>query len=240
MAMAKAPVKKVSDIRSGVPDYFKLPFEVFYSEHVAVTTLDFRSDIKVENFEDVKIVHREQGGAWGTLFRCDDNNGPELYCAINNLHDEVAPEWFEFLDEHNMEMNSGDDFAVNVDNGEIAFSEFSDEQEDVNSEEYLDIDNMESCCSWSFFVYEIGDSSPDYIILDADESRVKVSLDGFVLDDENNETEERIFNPEELDEEEFEDYTRQDMWEAKFDWVKSTLEKDFPHQTNLKLSFHTE
>lgn len=238
--MAKAPVKKVSDIRSGVPDYFKLPFEVFYSEHVAVTTLDFRSDIKVENFEDVKIVHREQGGAWGTLFRCDDNNGPELYCAINNLHDEVAPEWFEFLDEHNMEMNSGDDFAVNVDNGEIAFSEFSDEQEDVNSEEYLDIDNMESCCSWSFFVYEIGDSSPDYIILDADESRVKVSLDGFVLDDENNETEERIFNPEELDEEEFEDYTRQDMWEAKFDWVKSTLEKDFPHQTNLKLSFHTE
>ena len=238
--MAKAPIKKVTDKKSGPPDYFKLPFEVHYSDHVAVTMLEFKSDIDVEKFEDVKTVHREQGGSWGVSFRCGENKGSELYCVIKNLHDEVAPEWFEFLDEDNMEMNSGDNFAVSVQNGEIVFSELTEEQEDEDSEEYLDIDNMDQCCSWTFFVYEIGDSSPDYIILDADESRIKVSLEGFVLDDKGNETKERIFNPEELDDEEFEDYTRQDMWEAKFDWVKSTLEKDFPKQTNLKLSFHTE
>lgn len=238
--MAKAPAKKVADKKSGVPDYFKLPFEVYYSEHVPVTMLEFKSDIDVENFEDVKTVHREQGGSWGASFSCDENKGPELYCVINNLHDEVAPQWLGFLDEDNMDMNSGDNFAVSVQNGEIVFSQLTEEQEDEDSEAYLDLDNMDECCSWSFFVYEIGSSSPDYIILDADESRIKVSLNGFVLDDKDNETEERIFNPEELDEEEFGDYTRQDMWEAKFDWVKSTLEKDFPKQTNLKLSFHTE
>ena len=238
--MAKAPEKKAANKNTKKPDYFKLPFEVFYSEHVAVTMLEFKSDIAVENFEDVKIVHREQGGSWGSSFYCAENKGPELYCCIHNLHDDVAPEWLNFLDEDNMDMNSGDNFAVKVENGEIVFSELTEEQEDEESEEYLDIDNMDYCCSWTFLVYELGDSSPDYIILDADESRIKVSLDGFVLDEEGNETEERVFNPEELDEEEFEDYTRQDMWEAKFDWVKSILEKDFPKQTNLKLSFHTE
>ena len=229
-----------SEKKTSAPDYFKLPFEVYYSDHVAVTMLEFKSDIDVEKFEDVKIVHREQGGSWGASFRCGENKGPELYCVINNLHDEVAPEWLEFLDEENVEFNSGDDFSVNVENGEIVFSELTEEQEDEDSEDYLNIDNMDQCCSWSFFVYEIAGSSPDFIILDADESRLKVSLNGFVLDDDGNVTEERIFNPEELDSEEFEGYTRLDMWEAKFDWVKLNLEKDFPTQTNLKLSFHTE
>ena len=66
-----------------------------------------------------------------------------------------------------------------------------------------------------------------------------MNLDGFVLDEDGQETEERIFNPEDLDEDDFGDYTRLDMWEAKFDWVKSVLKKDFPKQTNLKLSFDT-
>lgn len=238
--MAKVPTKKVADKKTSATDYFKLPFEVYYSDHVAVTMLEFKSDVTVKKFEDVKIVHREQGGSWGVSFRCDENKGSELYCVINNLHDEVAPEWFEFLDENNMDMNSGDNFAVSVQNGEIVFSELTEEQEDEDSEEYLDLDNMDECCSWSFFVYEIGDTSPDYIILDADESRIRVSLEGFVLDDKGKETKERIFNPEELDDEEFSDYTRLDMWEAKFDWVKSVLEKDFPKQKDLKLSFDTE
>lgn len=229
--MAKAPAKK----DSAKPDYFKLPFEVFYSEHISITMMEFKSDIKVKKFEDIKIVHREQGGSWGASFRCGDNKGPELYCCINNFHDEVAPEWFEFLDEDNVKINAGDNFAVQVENKKIIFRELTDEEQDEDSDQYLDIDSMDECCSWSFMVYEIGDSCPDYLILDADESRLKVSLDGFVLDDDENLTDERIFNPAELDEDEFEDYTRQEMYEAKYEWVKSTLEKDFPKQKN-KLS----
>jgi hypothetical protein len=238
--MAKAPVVKNSKKAFTGPDYFKLPFEVYYSEHVGVTSLEFKSDTKVKKFEDIKIVHREQGGAWGLRLRCENNIGPELYCCIHNLHDEVAPEWLSYLEEDNIEFNSGDNFAVTVQNGEIVFSELSEEQEDEDSEEYLDVDSMDECCRYAFNAYEIGDSTPDYLILDADNSRIKVSLSGFELNDSGEQTDNRIFNPDLLDEEAFEDYTRLDLWEAKFDWVKSTLEREFPKQKKLKLSFNTE
>jgi hypothetical protein len=229
--MTKAPAKI---------DYFKLPFEVYYSEQIPVVSLDFKSDVDVKKFEDIKIVHKEQGGSWGARFYCEKNNGAELYTCIWNSHDEVQPEWLSLLDEENVDMNYGCYYGVTVEGKEIKFVELTDEQQDPDSEEYLDGDEMERCTSSGFFVYELGESTPDYLILDADESRIKVSLDGFVLDDEDKETGERIFNPEELDEDEFQDYTRQDMWEAKFDWVKSTLEEHFPEQTNLKLSLYTE
>ena len=64
-----------SEKKTSAPDYFKLPFEVYYSDHVAVTMLEFKSDIDVEKFEDVKTVHREQGGSWGVSFRCGENKG---------------------------------------------------------------------------------------------------------------------------------------------------------------------
>ena len=238
--MSGKPHNQTAAINSRTLDYFNLPFEVYYSEHVAVTILDFKSDLEVEEFEDIKVVHREQGGAWGVTFRCESNKGPELYCCINNLHDEVAPEWMQFLDEENIEFNSADDFSLIVENGEIVFTELTEEQQDEDSAEYLDIDGMDNCCTYTFLAYEVADSTPDYLVLDADNSRLKVSLAGFVLDDSGLETDERIFNPDELDEEKYEDYTRLDMWEAKFEWVKSSLNREFPKQKKLKLSFHTE
>ena len=91
--MAKAPVKKVADKKSENPDYFKLPFEVHYSECVSVTQYEFKSDIETDRFADVKAVHMEQGRSWGALFSCDKNNGPELYCCLTDSHDEVEPSW---------------------------------------------------------------------------------------------------------------------------------------------------
>lgn len=239
--MSAEPKKNTAAISSETKKYFQLPFEAYYSEHLSVTTLDFQSDINVKKFEDIKVVYREQGGAWGVTFRCSSNTGPELYCCIKNLHDEVAPEWMEFVDEENIEFNSEDILPVSVKKGEIVFMELSDAHEDEDSEEFLDIGSMENCCTKTFMAYEIADSSPDYLILDADNTRIKVSLSGFVLDDSGLETDMRIFNPDELDEEDYENFTRQDMWEAKFDWVDSTLEKEFPNQKGkLKLAFETE
>lgn len=231
--LSKQAIKKLTTI-----DYFKLPFEVYYSQYIPVTLMDLKSNIDLKRFEDIKIVHKQQGGSWGASFYCQNNKGPELYCCIGNHHDEVAPEWLQFLDEENVKINYGCIYAVTVDGGEIKFHEPTEEQQDEASEEYLDHYEMDSCSS--FFVYELGESSPDYIILDADNSRVKVSLDGFVLDDKENPTKERFFNPDDLDEDEFEDYSRQEMWEAKFNWIKSVLEKDFPKQKKLKLSWDTK
>ncbi len=221
-------------------DYFKLPFEVYYSEQIPVVSLDFKSDVDVKKFEDIKIVHKEQGGSWGARFYCEKNNGAELYCCIWNSHDEVSPEWLSLLDEESVDMNYGCYYGVTVEGKEIKFVELTDEQQDPDSEEYLDGDAMERCTSSGFFAYELCESTPDYIILDADKSRIKVSLDGFVLDDKDNKTKERIFNPKDIADEEFEECTSQEMWGAKYDWVKLVLEQEFPKQTNLKLSFRTK
>ena len=156
--MSAEPHENTSAINSEGKNYFQLPFEAYYSEHLAVTILDFQSDIDIKKFEDIKVVHREQGGAWGVTFRCSSNTGPELYCCIKNLHDEVAPEWLEFLDEENIEFNSGDILPVSVKKGEIVFMELSDAHEDENSKEYLDIGSMENCCTKTFMAYEIADS----------------------------------------------------------------------------------
>ena len=238
--MSKLQAKKTA-VKQSAPDYLRLPFEVYYSEHIAVTMMELKSDIKVKKFEDIKTVHKEQGGSWGTSFSCADNKGPELYCCINNLHDEVAPDWLQFLEEDNMDMNYGCDYAVVIEGKEIKFVGLTDEQQDEDSDEFLDVDNMEQCCSWTFFVYELGDSTPDYLILDAEDSRLKVSLDGFVLDDEGNQTDDRIFDPDELNEDEFEDYSSKEMWEAKSDWVHSIINTDFPKQKEkFRLAVDTE
>lgn len=239
--MAKVPVKKIAIVKPPATDFFKLPFEVFYSGHIAVTMMEFKSDIKVKKFEDIKIVHKEQGDSLGASFLCRQNNGPELYCCIKNYHDEVAPTWLDFLEEDNLEMNSGCDYSIVVEGREIKFVELSDEQQDEDSEEFIDIDSMDQCCSWTFLVYELGESCPDYLILDAEATRVKVNLDGFVLDGDDNPSDERIFNPKELKRDESEECENQEMWEAKSEWVKSILEKDFPKQKDkLRLSIHTE
>ncbi len=234
--MAKAPTKKSVDKTTAL-DYFKLPFEVHYSEHVGVNQLEFKSDINPKSFSDIKVVHQEQGGAWGVSFYCGNNTGAELYCCITNGHDEVEPTWLEFLEEENIDFNSGTNYKVVVHKDEIRFEYFSDEEEDEDSEEYLDVDNMDYCC-YAFMAYEIEASYPDYFILDADDTRIKVNSDGYVLDEDDEPTEERIFDPDEL--EERLEYTTRDMWEAKADWVEAVLKKSFPKQANLKLSSDTE
>lgn len=212
-------------------DYMRLPFEVYYSGPLSVTSYEFKSYLEVDRFEDVRAVHMEQGRSWGATFSCQDNKGPELYCCIFGRHDTAIPKWLNFENEDDIIFNYSTDYAINVENNEISF---------VDDDEIDEIDDMSECCSSVFMEYSLEDESPDYIILDADGSRVKVNTDGFVLDENGEIGTQRIFNPEELDEDEYEDYSTLDMWEAKFDWVKGILERDFSKDTKLKLSFNTE
>ena len=238
--VAKAPAKKAVK-KSTTPDYFKLPFEVYYSDHVGVNQMEFKSDVKCKSFRDVKVVHQEQGGSWGLSLYCPKNNGPELYCCLTNGHDEVQPEWLDYLDEENIDFNSGTNYKVVVEGNEIRFEYLTDDEEDEDSEEYLDIDNMDYCCSYTFMTYELGDSCPDYIILEADDTRIKVNLDGYLLDENDDATEEQIIDVEKLIEsDELSDYEVDELWDAKNKWVESILKKDFPKDTNLSLSFKTK
>jgi hypothetical protein len=236
---SKAPKKSIK--KPATIDYFKLPFEVHYSDCISVTQYEFKSDIETNRFADVKAVHMEQGRSWGALFSCDKNNGPELYCCLTDSHDEVEPTWLNFIEEDDISFNYGCDYAVQINGNEIKFVSLTDEQEDEDSEEYLDVDNMDYCCSYAFMAYEIGQSSPDYIILDAGDSRVKIDLDGYELDDEDNRIDSRrIINTDELDYDEYSDFDSRELWDAKYDWVESILKKDFPKDKKLKLAFQTE
>jgi hypothetical protein len=254
--MAKAPAKKAvpakkialkkvaskKEAKNKEPiDYFKLPFEVYYSERITVTQYEFKSDIKPKTFKDVKAVHMEQGRSWGTSFSCDENNGPELYCCLMNNHDEVEPSWLSFMDEDDTDFNYGGDFAVQINGNEVIFVNLTDEQADEDSEEFLDVDGMDYCCSYAFGAYHIGEADPDYIILDADNSRIKIDLEGYELDEDGERIESsRIINTDELDEEKYEDYETLELYDAKNDWIKLILEKDFPKDKKLTLSYKSE
>ena len=222
---------------SSIPDYFKLPFEVHYSSPVAVTMLDFKSNIEAKKFQDIKIVHEERGYSFVTSFVCCENKGPELYCCLSNLHDDVEPEWLTFLTEDSVHMNSGTDYSVKVKAKEIHFLEFSDAQQDEDSDKFIDVENMEDCCSSSFFAYHIGSSKPEYLILDSESTRIKINLNGFVIGANGDITNEQVILIDQLNGENYFDYTTLDLWEAKFDWVQSIIEKDFPKQVGkLKLA----
>jgi len=224
---------------TGFIDYFNLPFEVHYSDAVPITQYEFKSDPdeNTGRFSDVKAIHMEQGSSYGLVLACSQNNGPELYCCITNSHDEVSPEWLSFASENNIDFNYGTDYAVTLEGNEIKFVSIED---DEFYEDTIDIDSLDYCCTYAFNAYHIAETSPEFIILDSENSRLKVNLEGYILDEENKATSERVFDPTSLDEEEYENYTRLDLWEAKFDWVNLTLEKDFPEDKHLKLSFDTE
>ena len=100
---------------------------------------------------------------------------------------------------------------------------------------------MYYCCSYAYDAYELGEATPDYIILDAKNTRIKIDLDGYELDDEDNRIESRrIINTDELDGEQYEDYETLELFDTKFAWVKSILEKDFPKDKSLSLEWGTE
>lgn len=216
-----------------VKDFFKLPFEIFYSGPVDVISYEFKSNIKVKRFKHVKIVHMEQGRAYGVLFICAKNNGPELYCCLQDLHDGVTPEWLAFESDDDIRMNYGCDYSVDVVDGMIRFIEEEDEIEGANE--------MEHCCVNSFLEYHLDSASPDYIVLDADDTRVKIDLEGYELDEDGKRIEsKRLFEPDKLDEDEFSDFTRRELWEAKAEWIKLLIEEQFPRDKKLQLAQDTE
>lgn len=217
-------------------DYFKLPFEVFYSEYIPITQNEFKSDIDVEKFSDIKVVHQEQGYCWGARFRCKENTGPELYCCIANEHDEVHPTWLEFVEEDSAEFNSGNNFVVEIKKKAVNFRALTDDELDEESDNYLDIDSMDCCGSGGLFAYHLDQSSPEYLILDSEESRIKVNLDGYVLDEEDMPTSRRIFDPDELDAEEYSDCSSRDLYDLRFEWVNHIFTNDFPNEKPLQYS----
>ena len=219
-------------------DYLRLPFEVHYSGAISICQIEFLSDLNVEGFEDVKVAAEQTGRAWGVTLGCSENHGSELACCILNNHDEVAPPWLELVSEAEVDMKSMTHYSVAVNGKEIFFRYLTDENEDPESEGFIDVDGMGPCCSHAMFAYHVGDTRPDYLILDSDNTCVHVNLEGYVLDEKGNQLTERLFDPDTLeDREDLSDYVNYSLMEYKIEWVSRILKTDFPERSDLSLSW---
>jgi hypothetical protein len=218
---------------AGKKDYFKLPFEIKY-ENLGVTTYELLyigDNGAPKRFSDYVAVKKEMGRSYGVTYSCNENNGGELRACILNELDEVIPDWLDLEDEDNINFNYGCFLGTTIEGDLISYVEDEVEDEDELSE-------SGEC----LYVYSLEDCDPEYLILDADDSRIKVSMDGYLLveDEEGLEEEgEQIFDMESVEEMEFDDVETLDEYAKRSRWIKSILEK-FPKDKKLKLNPRTD
>lgn len=218
---------------AGKKDFFKLPFEIKF-ESLGVTTYEllYNGDNGApKRFADYVAVKKEMGTCDGVIYRCNKNNGGELRACIVNELDEVIPDWLDFEEEEYMDFNYGCYLGTTIDGDLVSYVEGEVEDEDELSE-------SGEC----LYVYSLEGCDPEYLILDADDSRIKVSMDGYLLveDEEGFEEEgEQIFSPEDVEELEFDDVQTLDEYAKRSRWIESILEK-FPKDKKLKLDFNTD
>jgi hypothetical protein len=219
--------------KSSKKDYFKLPFEIKY-ESLEVTSYEllYRADNGApKKFSDYVALKKEMGTSYRVTYRCNENSGGELRACILNELDEVIPDWLDLEDEENIDFNYGCYLGTAINGDAISFIEDDVEDEDELSE-------TGEC----LYVYSLEDCDPEYLILDADDSRIKVSMDGYLLveDEEGIEEEgEQIFDVESVEELEFDDVETLDFFFKRSKWIDSVLER-FPKDKKLKLDFNTD
>lgn len=154
------------------PDYLNLPFEVHYSR---MNTVGFELMHKPgkppKKIKGYKVIEASSGHVYDVTFRCDDpSSGNLIYIMSGNL-DELIPEWLEMIsdDDHlDIKWAHRSKFRI-VDN--------AIELDSTDDGDYDDYDYGEL----STFDYATSGVSPDYLIIDADNTRIKIDRHGYKL-----------------------------------------------------------
>jgi hypothetical protein len=176
-------------------DYFKLPFEVFFS-NIAYTAFDllYDPDDPPEWMEDYPAIRMREGRSYSALFACDSNRSGELKAVVyGGALEDYVPKWLSFVMDDDLDINSAQAHAFSIKDGELEFGKTVDDDELEEEEEV------------SFPSFFGGDGSvPKYLVLDSKGERLKVDMQGYPLD----ETGKRTGQPTvfDLSEEEAEDY----------------------------------
>lgn len=167
-------------------DYFKLPFEVFYT---SITRMEFAlvydpSD-PPEWMTDYPAIRVSHGRSYGATFECESNSTGELKAIVyGGVLEEYVPDWMSLVDDEDMVMKSAQDLAYTVTDGRV---NFGDQVDNDDLEEEYDVDMP---------CYYGGDgSAPSYLVLDSKGERLKVDMKGFPLDEAGNRTgQPTVFN----------------------------------------------
>lgn len=162
------------------PDYLNLPFEVHFER---MNTLGYELMHKPgkppKKIKDYKVIKVAQGRVFDVTFRCTDpSEGRLIYVMCGNL-DEVIPNWLEMIsDDDYLDIKWAQRSKFKIDKyGALKLEADDDSDED----EYEDYESGEL----STFNYVAEGFRPNYLIVDADGSRLKIDLEGYKLNTKN-------------------------------------------------------
>lgn len=159
------------------PDYLNLPFEIHYAHMNTVGYEPMHKPGKPpKKNKDYKVMEVKQGRVYDVTFRCDDPSSGELIFVMRGNLDEFIPDWLEMIsDDDGLEIKWSRRSKFRIEKNVIQI----DGDDDGDYEDY---DYGEMGATY----YQPEGFTPDYLIVDADGSRLKIDLEGYKLDAKNN------------------------------------------------------
>lgn len=158
-------------------DYFNLPFEVHYGEIESIEYEPIKPyGKKISKLSNYKAIAVRNNSSTNVFFSCSDPSGGALIYVLNGGLDEYIPDWlyFEGEDERYCSNESRHSFTLKKGKFAIEFS-LGEELDDESVFDYLG-EGIE--------FYEAYKCQPDFLILDAEGTRIRIDLEGFKIDEE--------------------------------------------------------
>jgi hypothetical protein len=218
--------------------YLKRPFEVFYAT-IPVSEFELLGVLSKTNALQSVALKRSFGTLCSQTFKCESNGGQELLCCLLGQHDEVKPPWLEHvfrdLQDHDSEEEWG---LVNLYSG--LFKDETIKFKLLKKPQQEKLLNLPSLNLETLLLYELSIGNlidPQYYVLDANHSRVKINPEGVLLTESDDSTGISLFNSDDLWDM-LTDFAPEslDVWEAKNQWIKKVLSPYFPDDAPIELA----
>lgn len=155
------------------PDYLNLPFEIHFNLLWA-RSYEFIHEIgkNPKSPDDYIGVVISDGKARGVSFRSENAGSGALTYVLAKKLDEFIPAWLEFIEDTDFDVKSEEIRRFRI------VGDFMIPGAEIDAD---DLDGVEYDYGPSINFYACDDVMPAFIVLDADNSRVVVDADGYML-----------------------------------------------------------
>ena len=153
-------------------DYLNLPFEIHFPR---MNTVGFELMHKPgkppKKIKDYKVIEAQSGHVSDVTFRCEDPSSGKLIYVLKGNLDELIPEWLEMIsDDDNLDIIWARRSKFSIEKSVLELD--NNDKGDYDDYDYGDHNT---------FDYATSGMNPDYLIVDADNSRIKIDLQGYKL-----------------------------------------------------------